>query len=130
MKKTILLLVVLLTSSLAFVSCSKDNNEPVYGDDPIVGEWTMSYEDEEGTIVATMTFNADGTGKSTVAENGGVAVETGVFTYVHDRAAKTLKIDGTDEDGKEQKITFVNVSVSNTTLSITFDGNVSVFTRK
>ena len=126
MKKKILLMMVLICTSLAFVSCSSnDDNEPIYGDSPIVGVWSVSGSTNQGiSVTTTYIFNANGTGSVTNRILG--ETETENFVYTYDSTAKTIILRDDDDYGS---ITLTNVAITTKTLTFTLAGTVVVLNK-
>lgn len=98
MKKLFLFLA--LGSSIAFTSCSKDNDSPNDGDE-IVGVWVDIYEssDSQGNtnFIDTYKFNGNNTGKYSYTVSGEIEEED-AFTWNKVVDKYILKYGGDDND--------------------------------
>ncbi len=103
MKKIKFLLMLLLgvVMSFAFVSCGDDDDDDTnsgpYADSPIVGSWTWNSNDDKGDGGSmTYTFYANGTFTMTDEDSYGVETEKGTFQYDGGSTLILITTDGTE----------------------------------
>jgi len=87
------ILLVVLASSMCFVSCSDDDddNENV-NNNSIVGTWVY----DDGNLTLTYVFESNNKGSFTLSRTG--TSTTQHFTYEYDEKEKTLYVIFDDED--------------------------------
>ena len=121
-KLTTILLMLLLC--VGVYSCSDDKD-----DDPeteskkssIVGSWKATFGDD----YEIYTFNANGTGKFTVYEEGEIYTET--FAYAYDETIKLLTLRWWDDTDYEEYVEYVEAYVTGNTLVWTEGGDTDYY---
>lgn len=106
MKKFKFLLMLLLgvVMSFAFVSCGDDDDDDNNGQSassPIIGSWVYTYKDDKANhpFTKTYTFKADGT--FTYIYDGG-SLDTQLGTYQYYKDSGTLILVTTDSSNKNK----------------------------
>ncbi len=81
--KNLFLYLIVATTSLAFVSCGDDDDEPVVGNASIVGAWESTDWTYNGKdVVLRLEFASNNTGSLSVIFSDGTDTSTDRFEYV------------------------------------------------
>ena len=106
MKKFKFLLMLLLgvVMSFAFVSCGDDDDDDNNGQSassPIIGSWVYTYKDDKANypFTKTYTFKADGTFTYIYDDEWNISTQLG--TYQYDKDSGTLILVTTDATNKD-----------------------------